>query len=89
MKENTQAITMTELKTLIRCNLNALWSEENYLADTAEKRAAMIPPLMVWGAPGLGKSTVVREITEELNIGFIDVRLAQREPVDMRGRPVP
>ena len=89
MKENTQTITMSELKTLIQCNLNALWSKENYLADTSEKRAAMIPPLMVWGAPGLGKSTVVREIAEELKIGFIDVRLAQREPVDMRGLPVP
>ena len=89
MKENTQTITMSELKTLIQCNLNALWSKDNYLADTLEKRASMIPPLMVWGAPGLGKSTVVREITEELNIGFIDVRLAQREPVDMRGLPVP
>ena len=89
MKENTQAITMSELKTLILCNLNALWSKDNYLADTSEKRASMIPPLMVWGAPGLGKSTVVREIAEELKIGFIDVRLAQREPVDMRGLPVP
>ncbi len=89
MKENTQSITMSELKTLIQCNLNALWSKDNYLADTPEKRASMIPPLMVWGAPGLGKSTVVREITEELKIGFIDVRLAQREPVDMRGLPVP
>ena len=89
MNENSHSITMSELKTLILCNLNALWSEDNYLADTAEKRATMIPPLMVWGAPGLGKSTVVREITEELKIGFIDVRLAQREPVDMRGLPVP
>ena len=89
MNENSHSITMSELKTLILCNLNALWSEDNYLADTSEKRATMIPPLMVWGAPGLGKSTVVREITEELKIGFIDVRLAQREPVDMRGLPVP
>ena len=49
----------------------------------------MIPPIMVWGAPGVGKSTAVRELTQELGIGFIDVRLAQREPVDMRGLPVP
>ncbi len=51
--------------------------------------AARLPPLMVWGAPGIGKSTILREVADELGIGFIDVRLAQREPVDIRGLPVP
>ncbi|MBT7937710.1 MAG: AAA family ATPase, partial [Euryarchaeota archaeon] len=45
--------------------------------------------MMIWGPPGIGKSTLVRGVTEELNIGFVDVRLAQREPVDIRGLPVP
>lgn len=89
MNNIEQTISMSALKTMIKCNLEALWSNENYLAETPEKRAAMIPPLMIWGAPGVGKSTVVKEIAEELKIGFIDVRLAQREPVDMRGLPVP
>jgi hypothetical protein len=44
---------------------------------------------MVWGAPGLGKSSILRDVARELGIGFIDVRLAQREPVDIRGLPVP
>ena len=48
-----------------------------------------LPPIMLWGPPGIGKSTIIREITEEMGIGFIDVRLAQREPVDIRGLPVP
>ena len=48
-----------------------------------------LPPLMVWGAPGIGKSSIMRSVAEELGIGFIDVRLAQREPVDIRGLPVP
>ena len=47
------------------------------------------PPSMIWGAPGTGKSYIVREIAEKASIGFVDVRLAQREPVDMRGLPVP
>lgn len=51
--------------------------------------AAHLPPLMLWGAPGVGKSTVVRQVTEQEGIGFIDIRLAQREPVDLRGLPVP
>jgi hypothetical protein len=48
-----------------------------------------LPPLMVWGGPGLGKSTILRKIAEEMKMGFIDIRLAQREPVDIRGLPVP
>ena len=51
--------------------------------------ARKLPPLMVWGAPGIGKSSILRGVAEELGIGFIDVRLAQREPVDIRGLPVP
>lgn len=51
--------------------------------------AKVLPPLMVWGAPGLGKSSIIRGIADEMGIQFIDVRLAQREPVDVRGLPVP
>ena len=53
------------------------------------ERAELVPPLMVWGPPGVGKSTILRETARELGIGFVDVRLAQREPVDVRGLPVP
>ena len=51
--------------------------------------AKLLPPLMVWGAPGLGKSSIIKSIADEMGIQFIDVRLAQREPVDVRGLPVP
>ena len=53
------------------------------------KLASSIPPLMVWGPPGIGKSTFIKKTCEENDVGFIDVRLAQREPVDIRGLPVP
>lgn len=74
-------ITAAELENIIRMQLKAL--NEN------PKLAKVMPPLMVWGAPGLGKSTIIRKVAEEFGIGFIDVRLAQREPVDVRGLPVP
>ncbi|WP_075878608.1 ATP-binding protein [Vreelandella massiliensis] len=51
--------------------------------------AEQLPPVMLWGAPGVGKSAIVRKVAEEQGIGFIDIRLAQREPVDLRGLPVP
>ena len=60
--------------------------------DALERNPALakvLPPLMVWGAPGLGKSSILRQAAERRGIGFIDVRLAQREPVDIRGLPVP
>ena len=53
------------------------------------REAEMVPPLMIWGPPGIGKSTFIRNLCKENEIGFIDVRLAQREPVDIRGLPVP
>ena len=85
----SKTISIKELKELLLDNLNALWENDSALHTKHASAANMIPPIMVWGAPGVGKSTAVRELTQELGIGFIDVRLAQREPVDMRGLPVP
>ena len=33
-------------------------------------------PVMLWGPPGIGKSAIIRQITEELKMGFIDLRLS-------------
>jgi len=49
--------------------------------------AHKIPALMFRGAPGVGKSSLIRSIAEELGIGFVDVRLAQMERVDFQGLP--
>jgi len=44
-------------------------------------------PIFLWGPPGIGKSDVVRQITESLQGYMIDVRLGQMEPTDIRGIP--
>ena len=49
--------------------------------------AGSLPAIMLRGAPGVGKSTIVRSVAKELGIGFIDVRLAQMERVDFAGLP--
>lgn len=74
-------VTAKELARVMRLQLEALARDP--------KAAKELPPLMVWGAPGLGKSSILHEAATSLGIGFIDVRLAQREPVDIRGLPVP
>ena len=73
--------TIDQTRQILRHQLHWLWR--------CPQLATQVAPVMIWGAPGVGKSTVIRELCAELGIGFIDVRLAQREPVDIRGLPVP
>ena len=44
-------------------------------------------PVMLWGAPGVGKSQIVHQVGVDLGIPIIDVRLSQMEPSDLRGIP--
>ena len=60
---------------------------DGVLAD--ESLSEKIPATMVWGAPGVGKSTMVKTLAKDKGIGFVDVRLAQMESIDIRGIPVP
>ena len=41
----------------------------------------------LWGAPGIGKSSIVKQIADEKSIGFIDLRLALMDPTDLKGIP--
>jgi len=43
--------------------------------------------LFIWGACGIGKSSVVKQVANELDVDFIDVRISQLEPSDLRGLP--
>jgi hypothetical protein len=44
-------------------------------------------PVFMWGPPGIGKSELVQELTDELGGHMIDLRLGQMEPTDIRGIP--
>ena len=44
-------------------------------------------PVMIWGAPGLGKSSVVAATANQFNLKFVDVRISQITPADLRGLP--
>lgn len=45
--------------------------------------------LMIWGPPGIGKSSVVRTVAEGSGLELTDLRLSQLAPTDLRGLPVP
>ena len=45
-------------------------------------------PLFMWGPPGIGKSDIVKQITQEYkNSLLIDIRLSLWEPTDIKGIP--
>ena len=44
-------------------------------------------PTFLWGAPGIGKSSIVKQIAKEEGLGFIDLRLALMDPTDLKGIP--
>jgi dynein-related subfamily AAA family protein len=45
--------------------------------------------VMLWGGPGLGKSAIVHQLGGKRKRRVIDYRANLREPVDVRGIPVP
>jgi ATPase family associated with various cellular activities (AAA) len=44
-------------------------------------------PVFIWGAPGIGKSDIVKQLGDEQNRPVIDVRLSLWEPTDIKGIP--
>lgn len=44
-------------------------------------------PVFIWGNPGVGKSSLVKQIASENNMRFIDLRLSLLDPTDLRGIP--
>ncbi|MFN3265524.1 MAG: AAA family ATPase [Deinococcales bacterium] len=59
---------------------------EDYLSRLiiAELKIAV----MLWGAPGIGKSSIVRQVAHNHGLEFTDLRLSQLAPTDLRGLPV-
>lgn len=62
-----------------------------YTAAIFRSDAHLVP--VAWSAPGIGKSSVIRQVVDRLSEesgerwGLIDLRLSQLDPVDLRGVP--
>ncbi len=59
---------------------------KTYLNDLVSKNLKI--STMIWGPPGIGKSSIVAQIARDHKIDFVDVRLSQLAPTDLRGLPV-
>ncbi|MCK4737441.1 MAG: MoxR family ATPase [Sulfurimonas sp.] len=57
------------------------------LIDTITSLVEQKVPTFLWGAPGIGKSSIVRQIADDKGVGFIDLRLALMDPTDLKGIP--
>lgn len=57
------------------------------LSKTIESLIEQKVPTFLWGAPGIGKSSIVKQIADDKAIGFIDLRLALMDPTDLKGIP--
>ena len=52
--------------------------------------AALIPtqrPIYIWGSPGVGKSSLVKQAASTLGLELVDVRATLLDPVELRGIP--
>jgi len=72
-------MSMTELEEILMTNCKLICENP--------EMAMTIPPVLIHSSPGVGKSSIVRQVARKLNIGFVDVRLAEMESVDIRGLP--
>lgn len=52
-----------------------------------EGRQSIVP--FIHGAPGIGKSAIVKQIAKERKLQVIDLRLSQHESSDIKGIPLP
>ncbi|HEU4409836.1 MAG TPA: MoxR family ATPase [Polyangiaceae bacterium] len=57
-----------------------------YLAALVRRQLRL--SVMIWGPPGVGKSSVVAQVARDGDLSFIDLRLGQLAPTDLRGLPV-
>jgi hypothetical protein len=57
------------------------------ITKVVNKLIAKKLPVFIWGAPGIGKSSIVKQIASEQGLEFLDLRLSLLDPTDLKGIP--
>ena len=57
------------------------------ITKVVNKLIAQKLPVFIWGAPGIGKSSIVKAIAKEQELEFLDLRLSLLDPTDLKGIP--
>ena len=73
-------VSTTELKDLIK----GLYERKLYCEEHDEGDYS---PIFIYGAPGIGKTSIVAQVADELDIDMLFMDLQNYEPVDMKGVP--
>ncbi len=61
--------------------------DSNQIKKSLKVLVPLKQPVFIWGAPGVGKSQVVSQVAEELELELTDIRAVLLDPVDLRGLP--
>lgn len=59
----------------------------SHITTTVTKLIDQRLPVFIWGAPGIGKSSIVKAIAKDCDMEFIDLRLSLLDPTDLKGIP--
>ncbi len=57
------------------------------ITKVVNKLIAKKLPVFIWGAPGIGKSSIVKQIAVTQELDFLDLRLSLLDPTDLKGIP--
>jgi hypothetical protein len=64
-------------------------NEIKTVIQEAIRKPLEMPSLYIWGGPGIGKSSVVKQAAQEEGVDCLDIRLVLLDATDLRGIPVP
>lgn len=59
----------------------------SHIINVVEKLIEKKLPVFIWGAPGIGKSSIVKKIAQDKELEFLDLRLSLLDPTDLKGIP--
>ena len=57
------------------------------ITKSLDKLIASQIPVFVWGSPGIGKSSIIKQIAQDKGLEFVDLRLSLLDPTDLKGIP--